>query len=246
MSKSLIPLDMIVSDICGDIPNGFKYKFKIMRHVVSGYRELHRYIGQSFDVKTAVLDVDNSINLPCDFVYETKVGVLHNGHLAVLTLDRNVRYGKANDTDTEKYLSQIWGGSYLGPGYWFYNAYRGGDFLGELYGAGRGVFNQGTYSIDKGEGVIYIGSHIPKDAEIVIEYKSDGVSDGLKLVPVEMYECLKYYGKWQYYADRNITQGQINRNEYKRAYNKLQRLYNFRGALYMANEINSMFSPSNY
>lgn len=247
MSKALISLDQIVSDIVGDFEDStLKHKFKLMRHVMAGYRQLNQYIGNSFDVKTAVLDVDNSVNLPCDFIYETKVGVLHNGRLAVLTLDPNVRYGKKNDSETNKYLSDIWYGDFGGPGYWFYNAYRAGNYLGELYGMGRGVWNQGTYSINKGEGVIHIGSHVPKDAEIVIEYKSDGISNGLKMVPMEMKECLEFYAKWKFYADRNVTQGQINYNMYKREYNKLQRFYNFRSALYFADRINEMFSPTNY
>lgn len=248
MSKSLITLDQIASDIIGDLEDsGLKHKFKITRHLIDGYSEMNIFICQNFDVKTEVLDFDNSINLPCDFVYETKVGVLHNGRLAVLTLDPNVKYGKKNDSDTQKYLSDIWYGDFGGPGYWFYNAYRAGNYLGELYGLGRGVWNEGTYSIDKTNGVINIGSHIPPDAEIVIEYKSDGVSDnGLKLVPREMKRALTFYAKYMWYADRNVTQSQINENRYKRAYNKLQRLYNFRSALYMADKINEMFSPSNY
>lgn len=248
MSKSLITIDEIAAAICGDIGDEvLKHKFSITRHLIDGYSEMHLFIGQKFEVKTVVLDVDNAINLPCDFVYETKVGVLHNGNLAILTLDRGVRYGKANDTETTNYLKGIWGGSYSGPGFWFYNAFRGGNYLGELYGKGRGVYNQGTYNIDKGNGVIYIGSHIPHDAEIVLEYKSDGVSsDGLKLVPREMKRALTFYAKYMWYADRNVTQAQINENRYKAAYNKLQRLYNFQSALYAADKINASFSPTNY
>ena len=245
MSKALIPLDVIASDICGDIQDP-KRKFAITRHLLAAYRKLNMFISPSFDVKTAVLSFDNAIELPCDFIFETKVGVLHNGHLAVLTLDKDLGYKKLSDTETTGYLNDIWSGNYSGEGFYFYNAFRGGDFLGEMYGMGRGVRNNGTYNIDKKEGVVYIGSQIPEDAEIVIEYKSDGMSDGLKLVPIEMKECLEFYAKWKFYADRNITQSQINKSNYQEEYFQLKRLYNFRTALYMANKVSEVFSPTNY
>lgn len=247
MAKSLIPLDLISSDLSADIGDStMKHKFKFTRHLLSGYRKLHMFIGQSIDIKTAVLSFDNTIQLPCDFVYETKVGVLYKGRLAVLSLDNSVKHQKLNDTQTTDYLNSVWDGTYSGDGFYFYNAFRDDDSLGELYGMGRGLFNSGTYSIDKTQGVIYIGSHIPVDAEIVIEYKSDGVSNGLKLVPIEMKECLEFYAKWKWYADRNITQSQINKNNYQEEYFQLKRLYNFKNALYMGSKINQYFSPSNY
>lgn len=249
MAKSLVPLDVISSDICADIGDStLKHKFKMTRHLLDGYRDINLFVSHDFDVKTAVLKFDNSIPMPCDFVYETKVGVMRNGRLAVLTLDNDVKRHnlKKKDSEAEDYLNEIWEGEYTGDGYYFYNAFRDGDMLGELYGMGRGFFNNGTYSIDKKNGVIHIGSLIPPNSEIVIEYKSDGISSGLKLVPSELKKCLEYYAKSEWYADRNITQSQINRNKYEREYYRVKRLYNFRDALYMGSKINASFSPTNY
>lgn len=248
MAKSLIRLDVIASDICSDMGDSVgRHKAKFVRHLISGYSEVSRYIGNSFGVKTEVLKYDNSIELPCDFIYETKVGIRKNGHIAVLTLDKGVEKRKLNDTETQQYLSDIWANGYTGyAGYWFYNAYSGGNFLGELYGAGRCVINGGTYSIDRDNGVINIGSHIPEDAEIVIEYKTDGFSQGIQLVPTEMMKVLTYWAKWQYYLDRDLSRAVTNERLYKSAYNKLQRLYTFEDALYATAKINEMFSPSNF
>lgn len=246
MAKSLISIDLLGFDICSDIGDSVsRHKSKINRHLISGYSKISRFIGNSFSVKTAVLSYDNAIELPCDFIYETKVGIRHNGRIAVLTLDKGVERHKLNDTETRDYLNCIWSGEGSYGGYWFYNAYRGTQFLGELYGMGRYVLNNGTYNIDKNEGVIYIGSHVPKGAEIVIEYKSDGISNGLKLVPTEMRECLEYYAKWKFYLDRDNPKSANYERLYKMEYNQLQRLYNFESALYATAEINEMFSPSN-
>lgn len=248
MAKSLISIDVMGFDLCSDIGDStFRHKAKFNRHLISGYSQLSMYIGNAFSVKTAVLKYDNAIELPCDFIYETKVGVRRNGHTAILTLDANIEKRKLNDTDTQNYLNDIWTNGYGGyEGYCFYNYFNGGMFLGELYGAGRSVLNNGTYNIDKTEGVIYIGSHIPDDAEIIIEYKSDGISDGLKLVPIEMKECLEMYAKWKFYLDKETSKSTNFERLYKTAYNKLQRFYNYESALSASAKISEMFSPTNY
>lgn len=248
MGKSLISIDTLALDMCSDMGDSVgRHKAKLTRYLISGYSEVSRYIGNSFSVKTAVLKYDNAIELPCDFVYETKVGVRRNGYTAMLTLDHNVQREKLNDTETEKYLNNIWTNGYQGhEGYWFYNAYAGGMFLGELYGAGRCVLNGGTYSIDKDQGVIYIGSHIPEDAEIVIEYKSDGFSEGLSLVPIEMKDTLENWALYKFYAHKNPSLSENFHDKYKKAYNKIQRLYNYESALYATGKINEMFSATNY
>lgn len=247
MSKSLIPLEVVSSDLCADLGDSTgKWKFKLTRHLLAAYRKMHLFIDQDFDVRTAVLEYDNVIQLPCDFVYETKVGIMYNGCLAVLTLDKSIQPKSLTDTECTNYLNGIFDGSFTENGYYFYNAYRRSAYLGELYGYGRYVTNNGFYNLNRKEGEIYIGSHVPIGAEIVIEYKSDGVSDGLKLVPVEMREALEFYAKFRWYADKNITQSQVNKNYYEEEYYRIKRLYNFRSALYMTSKINEYFSPTNY
>lgn len=247
MSRSLIPLEVVAGGITSDIGDSTgKYKFKIMRHLLDAYRQMHLYVDQDFTVKTAVLQYDNVVSLPDDFVFETKVGLMVNNCLAVLTLDKSIQPQKLKDCECKAYVDSVFNGTYEGDGYYFYNAFRGSDSLGELYGLGRCVKNNGFYNLDRKSGEIYIGSHVPVGAEIVIEYKSDGVSDGLKLVPYEMKEALEFYAKFKWYADKNITQSQLNKNYYEEEKFRVRRLYNFRSALYMSSKINTFFSPSNF
>jgi len=248
MAKALVSLDTISLDICADLGDSVgKYRFTLLRKLLEGWRDMHLYVDQDFSVKTAILEYNNAINLPSDFVYETKVGILYQGYLAVLSLDRNVQKQTLSQQASEDCLNDIWCGTYSGDWcYPFYNCYRGSEFLGEMYGLGRGVPQAGFYNIDKKDGVIYIGSLVPEGGEVVVEYKSDGVSEGIKLVPTEMAMALKYFAKSEFYADKNPTQSQINRNNYEREYNKVKRLYNFQTALYMSQKINESFSPTNY
>lgn len=248
MSKALVSIKTIASNISAGMGDSTgKYEFTISRHLLSGWREMNLFLNQDFSVKTAILEFDNVIEMPCDFVYETKVGILHNGHLAVLSLDRNVKAEPLNQTQSEERLNSIFCGQYSGDMYPFYNCFRNGNFLGELYGFGRGVHCAGYYNIDKKAGEIQIGSLVPKDAEIVIEYKSDGISDGLKLVPSEVEMALSYWAKARFYEEKEkLTLAQYNNAEYERHYNKLKRLYNFQSALYASAKLNESFSPTNY
>lgn len=248
MSKALVPIDVIAENIVAGMGDSTgKFKYTISRHLLSGWRELNLFVNQDFEVKSAVLEYDNVIEMPCDFVYETKVGILHNNHLAVLSLDKGIKKENLNQEQSEKQLQSIFRGEYSGDVYPFYNTFRNGNYLGELYGLGRGVHCAGYYNIDKAKGEIFIGSLVPKGAEIVIEYKSDGISDGLKLVPTEAEICLSYWAKARFYEEREKLQlAQYNQLEYERHYNKLKRLYNFRSALYASAEINKSFSLTNY
>ncbi len=248
MSKSLVPLDVIASNCCagmGDSTN--RFKFTISRHLLSGYRQLNLFVGQDTEIKTEVLEYDNAINLPCDFVYETKVGILYNNNLAVLTLDKSIKKEALTQQASQTFVDNVFDGVFAGNSYPFYNCFRGGSYLGELYGQGRGVYSEGFYNLDRKDGVIYIGSLVPEGAEIVIEYKSDGISDGLKLVPSELEMCLSYWAKARFYEERgNLNLASWNENLYKEHYYMVKRLYNFKTALYMSASINESFSPTNY
>lgn len=248
MSKALVNIKTIASNISAGMGDSTgKYEFTISRHLLSGWREMSLYLTQYFDVKTEILQYDNVISMPCDFVYETKVGLLYKGHLAVLSLDKSVQKERLNQTQSIERLNSIWCGEYSGYGYCFYNCFRNGNFLGELYGQGRGIHCAGYYNIDKKTGEIYIGSLVPEGAEIVIEYKSDGISDGLKLIPTECEMALSYWAKARFYEDKgNLNLAQYNNSEYERHYNKLKRLYNNVNPLYASAELNRSFSPSNY
>lgn len=248
MSKALVSIKTMASNISAGMGDSTgKYEFTIGRHLLSGWREMNLFLNQDFSVKSCVLEFDNIIVLPEDFVYETKVGILHNGHLAVLSLDKSVKAEPLNQTQSEERVREIFAGEYSGTMFPFYNAFRNGNFLGELYGWGRGVHCAGYYNIDKKTGEIQIGSLVPKGAEIVVEYKSDGISDGLKLVPTEVEMALSYWAKARFYEEKgNLQLASWNEVRYEQHYNKLKRLYNFQSALYASAELNKSFSPTNY
>lgn len=250
MARSIIPLNIIASDLSSDIGDSMgKYKIKFTRHLLAGYRRLNMFVGVGkTEVKSVIMGYSNVIDLPCDFQYITKIGVRRPGCtcIAILSVANDVGRRLLSDTETCDYLVDTWSGAEPGPGYTFHNVWSDGNSYGEMYGAGRGVSNSGAYSIDKSEGLIYLGSNIPTDAEIIIEYVGNGISGGLNMVPMELKECLEFYAKWKYYADKNPNMASTNYTLYKKEYNNLKRYYNHQNPINFAAKINAMLSPTNY
>lgn len=240
MAKSLTPLSLIASEMGADLgdSNG-RLVFSLLRKLIQGYREFHLYIDQTFAVKTITLKCDNVVKMPNDFIYETKVGILHNGHLAVMTLDKSLRKETLAQL-TQNNVTDIWDGGNYGAEYTFYNYWNNGS-LGELYGWGGICNTNGYYNIDRGKGEIYIGSLCPIDAEITIEYKSSELSEGYELVPTEAVTMLKYYALAEYYFNKNQGMYQQSRERYNIEKFKVKSLYNFRTALFMGAEAQSHF-----
>lgn len=246
--RSAVSLDKIANDVCialGD--THFNHKLTVVNHLLDCYRDFSLYIGAEVSVKTVCLKYGNVINLPNDFVYETKVGVRVNDNIAILSLDNSNLENRVNDTECRSYFTQIWDGEDDGATVSFYNV-QGGK--GELYGRGRGVNNPGTFSINRRDGVIEIGSHIPLGAEIIVEYITDNVSDvGLKMIPTEAKKMHEYFALSEMQMSSkysNITKAQINRNRYETEFGRVKRLYNYRDPKIIVDAINACFSPTNY
>lgn len=232
MARALVPLDMIASRICSGMGDmGMTYKYTILGHLVSVYKEFHLFVDHDFDVKTCILKPNHVIELPCDFVYETKVGLMKDGICAILTLDRNMPPNSMNNTEVQEYLENIWNGDSIGGfRYPFYNC-----SISDLYGYGCHLNRSGIYNINRKGGTMEIGSLLPDDAEIVIEYKSDGISEGLKLVPSEIEDVLSYGAKERFYEERQDERwARYNGDKHKEKWYMTKKLYNFRSSLYIA------------
>lgn len=238
MAKSMWPVTVLASDICEDIgDSNERYHLYIMKKILMGYKRLHIFVDREVSVKTVVLPYGNSIPLPDDFILETKVGIRKNGRICVLSLDGKMpRVGMPlSGNETAQQINSILDGSH-DPGQYFsfYNYVQSPGSVGELYGMGSGFKTGGIYNIDRTNGELQVGSYIPEDCEIVIEYKSDGISEGLKLFPSEMVECLEAWAKWKYYADKQPNMADRYEQRYDKEYFRLKRLYSVKPASYYA------------
>lgn len=248
MSRALVPIDLIAQDCCGDIGDSMgKFKFRFIRHIVWGYSRLHRLLLGEKEMQSVILPYDNVINLPCDFTLVSKVGVrrVSGGPIALLYASSSSDRQILSDTATCDYLNSVWNGAWTGAaGYPFYGVY--GNVYGELYGMGRTVVNNATYYVDASNGTLYIGSNIPPGSEIIIEYIGSGFGKGLKVVPIEMRDCLTYWAKKMFYADRDRVLSQDNWLYYKKEYNVLKAYYQHKTPTQIAVAVNTSISPTNY
>lgn len=247
--KSLVPTSVIAQDLVrplGD-SNG-RYMSEMLTYIAACLREMNLYLIQDYSIKTEILAVDNVIEMPKSFVYETKVGVRRNGRIAVLSLDKNFRrydVCNKNQSDSWKEVMEITDGLfYPDIQYTFHNCFCGGDSLGELYGYGAGVNVGGFYNVNRREGTIEIGSQFPEDSEIIVEFKSDGSEDGFSFVPTELVTAVKRYAMSEFNRYRNTNLSVMDRDAYEKEYNKAKRLYNFKHPDYYASLFQSFHSPT--
>lgn len=199
--RALVPIDTLAEDVClidlGDTT--LKYHMAVMKWMADAYRDMTLYMSDSVSIKTESMPADYVINMPCDFVEPTKVALKKDDRMVVLW--RN--YHSLNDsqhptrhTSDLKYIQQVIRGEIIPDNLIpFYN-YRGTNVL---EGYSVGVNPSGWYDFNRTEGTITLGSFWPMDSEVVVEYKSDGISNGLELAPSEWAVALKEYAKWQYW-----------------------------------------------
>lgn len=233
--RSLIPITDIANDVCesvGDVQK--KHQRSVLRHIARCYQNLYLFLDGTTTVKTEVFPVGNVIELPSDFVYETKVAVKIDDRIVFINKnydqDSNIEFD-ANQTQFGMYLADslnlydIEVDRSFTP---FYN-YEGNSVI-KAYGSGS--YCGGLYNIDQKNGRILLGSNFPQGAEFVLEYKSDGVSNGLDLVPTEMEACLYNYGLWKYYFHRGDPRFRKSEEDYDIARYQLETLYRFKPIRY--------------
>lgn len=214
--------DLIVSQL-GD--NTASKKFLFMQYIALGFQKMHIFLNKDVCIKTEVLPFDGySMELPDDFIYETKVGIKRGNCICPLYINSgNTRsHESMNDSDTLATIDMVLNGE-IKPNKdecYFYNSRSG-----TLTGNGRGFSKNNYYDISNGK--INLSTCLPDDecVEIVVEYKSDGLSGGLSLVPSEAFLALKEFALAQYNGEGPYGPHQMN---WESEYKTLKRLYNFK------------------
>lgn len=172
-------------------------------------------------VNVAYLDVvDNVAQLPSDFITHTKIGVRICGKMWTLTQNNDILIPRPeticpNDIETVCCTPDY---DYTNLGsYFFFPHYRYGTYIDTLYGISGG-FNTAYYRIDMENRLIYFNGCVPND-EVILEYKSSGVTSGSIIIPRQAIPALKAYLHWKtiLYDPRVADNMKMN----------LERLYNF-------------------
>lgn len=206
MAKSLIPIIQIADDACEFVGDSvLKHRGFMAKQCALAYKEVNMFVNSNTSVHTSEFRISNIIEMPKNCVYVTKVALRRGDKIIYLgrnyELDVVDQYDphQFNQTETKKYFNNPDVGVEI-PMY---------GYNGEIiFACGPGVKSDGLYRIDEKNGIIYLGSNIPDDATLLVEYVTDGISDGIKFVPSELYKVLLNYALWHYYlkkADRRFT-----------------------------------------
>jgi len=148
------------------------------------------YLAQDPSVKT--------VDLPLDYLDYTKIGLCVNGKVVLLGLNDDLCLPRNKDIcgDIQSALSSVDELSVESTGYLYVNHFRGGQYVGEMFGIGGG-FTYNYYRIDKARRQIVLDGDVP-GGEIVLEYKSTGVGvDGSAVVENHVMPALRQYIHWQ-------------------------------------------------
>lgn len=238
MSKALIPATIIASNICEDMGDSDEMKhFRVMKKVALAFKELHLYISPELSVQSTILSMDSDqVELPCDFIYATKIGVLNNGCLVTLDLNKNLRDNniRTKDSQIQAGVNGLLDGSIVATEFYaFHNVFRGSNWLGEMYGCGSGYHADTWYNIN--EGILEFSSILADiGGELVVEYKSDGVKEAYRLIPSEMELAVMHYAKSLMYEDTRPGLAADFKGKYDIQYNRIKRLYSHRDPEYLA------------
>lgn len=235
MAQALIPARVIASNVAEDMGN-LTNEWRALKKLALAYKEMHMFLSPMLSVQSCIVPADHQVELPCDFIYQTKVSIGRAGRFVTLDLNKNLRKSNliATDTQVEAQCNGLLDGT-IDPAFFlpFYNTFRGANYLGEIYGMGSGWHSNNWYNIENG--ILEIGSMVLGVAdEVCIEYKSDGVKEAYKLIPSEMEEALMNKTKALLYADKQPGLAASFDAAYKEKYGMLKRMYSKRSPDYMA------------
>jgi hypothetical protein len=178
---------------------GSSGKARVLNYAVQGLKALNLFAIKSVRVQYLKMDDLKRVKLPADYVYYTKIGInTGDGKVWTLTLNNDLSHKKYKYPTAlcEDEVENETSNPDIEYGYLFQHHYRGGQYVGELYGQAGGV-NVSSYRVDESAREIQFSADVPS-GEIVLEYKSNGISnDGSTVIPQQAVMALKSFVHWQ-------------------------------------------------
>lgn len=190
---------------------------RYLQYAINIYKE---YIGMgmspSIEVMYATIDDIGCVDMPIDYEYYTKVGLLINGVCYTLTRNDSMPLNRRTDTcgdqidDALTLNTDLLINTDFGYGYMFASHYRSGNYVGEMYGLGGG-YNAGGYFTEDWKLRRFQLTNVPL-TEVVIEYVSNNASAG-SLVDDLAVNVIRYGVHDQMTLFNNTNQSEKSRME---------------------------------
>lgn len=196
-----------------------KMRQKILQYGINTYRQyIQTGINPTIEVFYAKPDSLGIINMPDDYEYYTKVGIIDNGRVFTLTLNRNMPLNRKWDTcGDEVKLNEDLDFKGTNYGFPFVGHYRAGNYVGELYGLGGGINAMGYYTEDRKLRRLQV-TNIPLNKELVIEYVSSNITENTIIDDAAV--NLIRYGIHQQLTLHDAQETQVRRDNMEREFYK--------------------------
>lgn len=225
-----VPISVIATDICDNFGDSDrKYFGEHLKNIINQYKMMHIFLMNIISVESIIMPYGNIIDLPCNFVKETKVGIINDqGRIATMSIDKNLRAAApcVTDEQVKASLMDIMLNNAEATFFPFFNCTGiDGCGLGEMYGFACSINTLGYFNIDRANRTMTVSNAIPPNYEIILEYKSDGISDGLIVVPTEIVNLLTYRCKAIFCLDKKDPRYATFNNEYQVEYKQIKKLY---------------------
>lgn len=229
---NMVPISVIATNICNNFGDSDrKYFGEHLTNIIDVYKFLHIYLMDDVGVKTVTLSPENITDLPCDFIRETKIGIINPfGRIATMSVDKNLRVPPCTtNSHVDNAIACINDGTAPKEFFPFYNTYDVvGKYIGELKGYSCALNSLGYFNCDRKNGVMIVSPHIPENQNIIMEYISDGISNGLELVPTELVDCITNGAKSRFCLDKKDNRWEAFEQKHQVAYANVNRLYRAR------------------
>lgn len=182
---------------------------KTLQWIILGYRDLHfKYLKNVEVLRTRPNDA-MIVNLPNDYEYYTKIGIVTTGGVFILSLNPDLPVDPKIDcgVPTQDIIESCTCSNPASYGVYpggFWPTFRNGQYVGELYGRSGGVNPAGYFKIDEKRRQIRF-SKIPK-TELYIEYVSSAQNvNGSTLIPTGAVQTLRHYTHVQFSQHDDIN-----------------------------------------
>ena len=226
MSIRYTTIEQIIQHAIGEEDLDARYMAKLVPIAVRGWNTIYREADN--EIKTVILTFDNPnirvIDYPYDYDYYTKIGMTVQCGCTkkILTLSRDqYMYRPSNSDiaaancdaecgtlaeDCDNIQNGLTPYSYYSV---FQNAWRGGQFVGELYGMGGGESGIGSYINDDMNSRFVFSSNVPTTSQIVLEYKRVGTTEMANTrIPLIATESMIAWVKWKMLNRHNSSIGE--------------------------------------
>lgn len=210
-------LDYVVRSMQNELNDYSMNQYKrLLQLVIDGLGFLRIYHAGAIQVAYLKVNSAGIVVFPRDYIKYSKIGLYMHGQVVTLTLNNSMALNRAQICTEDIRVMEKESGrailSTINDGYYFAPHYRGGNYIGGLYGIGGG-FNQAYYKIDEVAKQIQFNGIIPS-GEIVLEYQSTGISSGTVISREELDPLKKYAHQLRVeYDDRVPLSTKVRREE---------------------------------